>query len=59
MSQTSTLVVNGKEIPSPVQQMKAFAYYYEDLSVPKDKQYDAAFLELCTVRHELITQICE
>ena len=56
---TSTLVVNGKEISTPEQQRKVFANYYEDLSVPKDKQYDSAFLELCSVRHELITQICE
>ncbi|MEW8090529.1 MAG: reverse transcriptase domain-containing protein [Candidatus Thiodiazotropha endolucinida] len=58
-SRTSTLIVNGKEITLPDQQRKAFADYYEDLSVPKDKHYDSAFLELCSVRHELITQICE
>ena len=52
-------VVNGKEISAPEQQRKVFANYYEDLSVPKDKQYDSAFLGLCSVRHELITQICE
>ena len=38
---------------------KAFAYYYEDLSVPKDNGYDSAYLELCNVRHDLIKQICE
>ena len=57
--QTSMLVVNGKEISAPEQQRKVFANYYEDLSVPKDKHYDSAFLGLCSVRHELITQICE
>lgn len=36
-----------------------FANYYADLSVPKDKQYDSAFLKLCSARHERITQICE
>ena len=34
----------------------SFAQYYEELSVPKTENYDSAFLELCTVRHELITQ---
>lgn len=57
--QTSMLVVNGKEISAPEQEKKVFANYYEDFSVPKDKQYDSAFLGLCSVRHELITQICK
>ena len=57
-SQASSLIVDGQEISSPEQQRKSFAQYYEDLSVPKNENYDSAFLELCTVRHELITQYC-
>lgn len=49
---------DGKETRSPDQQRKVFAQYYEDLSVPKDKGYDAAFLDLCNVRHKLIDQWC-
>ena len=30
------------------------------MSVPKDKEYDSAYLELCNIiRHNLINQICE
>ena len=28
------------------------------VSVPKDENYDSAFLDLCTVRHNLIEQLC-
>ena len=56
---TSSIIVDGKEIFSPEKQRKAFADYYEDLSVPKDNGYDSAYLELCNVRHDLIKQICE
>ena len=59
VKQTSSLMVSGKEIYSSDGQRDAFAKYYEDLSVPKDNGYDAAFLELCNVRHELINQLCE
>ena len=59
VKQTSILMVSGKEIYSSDGQRDAFAKYYEDLSVPKDNGYDAAFLELCNVQHELINQLCE
>ena len=58
-SQVSSLIVDGQEISSPEQQRKSFAQYYEELSVPKNENYDSAFLELCTVRHELISQYCD
>ena len=58
-SQVSSLIVDGQEISSPEQQRKSFAQYYEELSVPKNENYVSAFLELCTVRHELITQYCD
>ena len=51
--------VNGKEIYSPDLQRNAFADYYEDLATPKDKGYDEAYLELCSVRHKITEQICK
>ena len=40
----------------PDEQCKAFTSYYEDLSVPKEKAYDDAFLNLCSVRQNVIEQ---
>ena len=40
-------------------QRQVFAQYYEDLSIPKDEDYDSAFLKLCYVRHKLIEQLCK
>ena len=51
--------MDGQEISSPEPQRKSFAEYYEELSVPKNENYDSAFLEPCTVRHKLITQYCD
>ena len=56
---TSSIISNGKEIASPDTQRKVFAQYYEDLSIPKEEDYDSAFLELCNVRHKLIEQLCK
>ena len=53
------LIVNGKEINSAEDQCLAFADYYEDLSIPKDDGYDSAYLELCTVRHNMISNLCQ
>ena len=50
----SSIISNGKEIASPDTQRKVFAQYYEDLSIPKEEDYDSAFLELCNVRYKLI-----
>ena len=52
-------MVDGKELHSPDEQRSAFAKYYEDLSIPKDHGYDTAYLELYSVRHHLIAQLCE
>ena len=52
-------IVNGKEINSAEDQRQAFADYYEDLSIPKDDGYDSAYLELCTVRHKMISKLCQ
>lgn len=57
-SSTCCIMYNGSEIREPEGQRTAFAQYYEDLSRPKDNGYDSRFLELCTVRHKLIEQIC-
>ena len=51
------LIVNGKEINSAEDQRLAFADYYEDLSTQKDDGYDTAYLELCTVRHKMISKL--
>ena len=56
---TGSIVVDGKELHSADEQRSAFAKYYEDLSVPRDHGYDTAYLELCSVRHHLIAQLCE
>ena len=56
---TGSIVVDSKELHSPDEQRSAFAKYYEDLSIPKDHGYDTAYLELCSVRHHLIVQLCE
>ena len=53
------LIVNGKEMNSADDQRHAFADYYEDLAAPKDDGYDTAYLELCTVRHKMISKLCE
>ena len=52
-------MVDGKELHTPDEQRSAFAKCYEDLSVPKDHGYETAYLELCSVRHHLIAQLCE
>ena len=51
--------MNGKEINSADEQRMAFAKYYENLSIPKDNGYESAYLELCSVRHNIIAQLCE
>ena len=40
----------------PEEQCKAFTRYYEDLSVPKENEYDDAYLYLCSVRQNVIEQ---
>ena len=50
------LKVGDRECYSPEEQCKAFASYYEDLSVPKENEYDDAYLNLCSVRQNVIEQ---
>ena len=42
--------VNDQKHFDPEQQRVCFANYFEDLTVPKDKNYDSVFLGLCNVR---------
>ena len=56
---TGCLRVDNKEVYSPDLQRKALAKCYEDLATPKDKGYDSAYLELCTVRHKIIEKLCK
>lgn len=51
---TCSIMSNGTEIRSPEDQREVFAQYFEDLATPKDKNYNSAFLEMCSVKHELI-----
>ncbi|MCG7878106.1 MAG: reverse transcriptase family protein, partial [Candidatus Thiodiazotropha endolucinida] len=54
---TCSIMSNGDEIRSPEGQREVFAQYFEDLATPKDKNYDSAFLEMCSVRHQLIEEM--
>ena len=49
-SDTTCIQVNGQKHFDPEQQRVCFANYFEDLAMPKDKNYDSVFLELCNVR---------
>ena len=54
--QTNCIRVKNRFIFSPAEQRKAFANYYEDLSLPKDEQFDNSYLELCRVRQALVEE---
>lgn len=55
-SSTQCIKVGDRECYSVDEQCKAFADYYEDLSVPKENEYDDAYLNLCSVRQNVIEQ---
>ena len=56
-SSTQCIKVGDRERYSPDEQCKAFAAnYYEDLSVPKESEYDDTYLNLCSVRQNMIEQ---
>ena len=55
-SSTQCLKVGDRECYSPEEQCKAFASYYEDLSAPKENEYEDAYLNLCSVRQNVIEQ---
>ena len=48
---TSTCIqIEERKYLDPVEQRGCFAKYFEDLAMPKDRNYDNVFLELCNVR---------
>ena len=53
---TQCIKVGDRECFAPDEQCGLFAQYYEDLSVPKQSVYDDTYLNLCSVRQELIEQ---
>ena len=55
-SSTQCIKVGDRECYSPDEQCKAFANYCEDLSVPKESEYDDTYLNLCSVRQNIIGQ---
>ncbi|CAG2253468.1 unnamed protein product [Mytilus edulis] len=55
---THLLKIDNSEVNDPVKQRGCFMKYFEDLAVPKDKGYDEKYLELCTIRHKLISEMC-
>ena len=46
--------INGKFIVSPQEQRQCFANYHEDLSLPKEDQYDNNYVNLCKIRQKYI-----
>ena len=55
-SSTQCLKVGDRECYSPEEQCKAIASYYVDLPVPKESEYDDAYLNLSSVRQNVIRQ---
>ena len=55
-SSTQCLKVGDRECYSSEEQCKAFASYFENLSVPKENENDDAYLNLCSVRQNVIEQ---
>ena len=57
-SSSQCLKVGDRECHLPEEQCKAFASYYKDLhvSVPNESEYDDAYLNLCSVRQNVIEQ---
>ena len=55
-SSTQCIKVGDRECYSPDEQCKAFAKYYEYLSVPRESEYEDTYLNLCSVRQNVIEQ---
>ncbi|CAC5361769.1 unnamed protein product [Mytilus coruscus] len=53
---TNCLKINGEYMILPEEQRKGFAQYYEDLSIPKEEQYDCNYLNLCKIRQSCIQE---
>ena len=54
---TTCIKIDEQEYYIPEEQRHCFLKYFEDLSVPKDKGYDSEYLELCNIRHDLISKL--
>jgi hypothetical protein len=54
---TTCIKTDEQEYYIPEEQKHRFLKYFEDLSVPKDKGYDSEYLELCNIRHDLISKL--
>ena len=55
--ETACICLNGQDYYDSCDQRKCFLQYFEDLSIPIDKEYDNGYLELCNIRQKLTTQI--
>ena len=53
---TSCITTDNTDIYNPNDQRRCFLKYFEDLAIPKDKGYDKEYLDLCTVRKQLINK---
>ena len=49
--------IEGELEFNPAIQRKAFAKYYEDLSIPKESKFDNSYLELCQIRQHLVEEV--
>ncbi|CAC5361724.1 unnamed protein product [Mytilus coruscus] len=53
---TNCFKIIGEYMFLPEEQRKGFAQYYEDLSIPKEEQYDCNYLNLCKIRQSCIQE---
>ncbi|CAG2231590.1 unnamed protein product [Mytilus edulis] len=53
-STTTCIEIDGEKEYCHSNQRKVFANYYEDLSMPKNSEYDNSYLDLCQTRQNLI-----
>ena len=53
---SNCLKVNGSYLFLPSEQREAFAQYYEDLSLPKEDEFDNSYVNLCTIRQKILEQ---
>lgn len=53
---TPCITTDNTDIYNPNDQRRCFLKYFEDLAIPKDNGYDKEYLDLCTVRKQLINK---
>ncbi|CAC5414940.1 unnamed protein product [Mytilus coruscus] len=54
---TTSIDIEGELEFNPTLQRKAFANYYEDLSISKESKFDNSYLELCQIRQRLVEEV--